>query len=42
MTTSAANKNLESINMNKLSATNMNNEKRLAAQYNFMSLLEPD
>jgi len=42
VTTSSVNKNFESINMNKLLATNMTNEKNLGIQYNFMSLLEPD
>jgi hypothetical protein len=43
VTTSTVNKNIESINMSKLlTTTNMNNEKNLGIQYNFMSLLEPD
>jgi hypothetical protein len=42
MTTSSINKNFESINMNKLSTANMTNEKNLASQHHFMSLLEPD
>jgi len=42
VTTPNVNKNIESINMNKLLATNINNEKNLGVQYNLMSLLEPD
>lgn len=42
ITTSNLNKNLRSINMNKLSSTNMNNEKTRTINYNLMSLLEPD
>jgi hypothetical protein len=40
--TSTVNKNLESITMNKLLVANMNNEKNLGLQYNYISLLEPD
>jgi hypothetical protein len=35
-------KNLEPLNMNKLSSKDTNNEKHLTTQYPFMSLLEPD
>lgn len=42
VTTSTGQKNLESMNMNKLSAIDMANERTLVSHYNFVSLLEPD
>ncbi|CAF1684886.1 unnamed protein product [Adineta ricciae] len=42
VTTSSVQKNIELVNMNKLFATNTNNEKTLNNQHHLMSLLEPD
>ncbi|UJR13766.1 hypothetical protein I4U23_000776 [Adineta vaga] len=42
VTTSNVQKNIESITMNKLFATNITHEKSLHTEYDFMSLLEPD
>lgn len=42
VSTSTIQKNFDPMNMNKLAAIDMANERALVSHYNFVSLLEPD